>query len=121
TIDVTVSDSINHAMAANAFGPFSEQAVGTQEFVTVENEKYILTFSTKGAYLVSAKLKEYHTYKKRFIEEVEDTLDLMVQDASQYGFLFSAKGKNINTEDLYFVPSEKSINVSGKDIKTLSF
>lgn len=119
--DSTLADSLASAMAASAFGPFSEHAVGAEEFVTVENDKFILTFSTKGATLVSAKLKDYHTYKNRFINEVNDTLDLIQANAAQYGFSFAAKGKNIQTTDLYFEPSEQTLQLSGEEIKSLSF
>lgn len=120
-IDSAQTDSVAALTAANAFGLFSEHAVGQENFITVENDKFILTFSTKGATLVSAKLKDYHTYKNRFIKQVNDTLDLIQDKTASYGFDFSAKGKNINTSNLFFEPSEQSIVLSGEEIKSLSF
>ncbi len=120
-VDSTKSDSLLTEIAANEFGPFSQQSIGTEELTIVENDKFILYFSNKGANLISAKLKDYHTYKNRFINKVNDTLDLMIAKGSQYDFTFTAAGKTINTADLFFEPSETDLKLSGDEIKSLSF
>ncbi|OOQ56871.1 membrane protein insertase YidC [Mucilaginibacter pedocola] len=88
--------------------PFGAATVGKEEFVTVENDELALQISTKGGRVYSAQLKNYKTFDKK-------PLVLFNGDKNSFGLNFSALGKVINTNDLYFSPSPTSLKVAGKD------
>jgi len=114
-------DSLRDAQMGDTFGPFRSHGTGNTEFITVETEKFVLTFLNRGGQLHSAKLKGYQTYDKRYIEKVTDTLDLMIGKESGYNITLYAGGKEINTGDLYFTANQKNIEATGKETKRLEF
>ncbi len=89
-------------------GPFAAAAKGTNDFITLENNKLELKISLKGGRVYSARLKEYRTY---------DSLPLILfsGDSTVFGFdFFTADNKAVRTNDLYFKPvkEEKSYVVT---------
>jgi YidC/Oxa1 family membrane protein insertase len=54
-------EELNDRLQAT-YGDFSVSARGTEDFVTLENERVRLTFTTRGGRLYRAELKEYKAY-----------------------------------------------------------
>jgi YidC/Oxa1 family membrane protein insertase len=101
---------VDSAVLKTAFGAAT---VGQEEFVTVENDELALKLSTKGGRIYSAELKKFKTaYKKPLV--------LFSGDKNTFGLNFSAQGKAINTNDLYFTPSAKELKVAAKDSASLT-
>ncbi|MEG1955612.1 MAG: membrane protein insertase YidC [Mucinivorans sp.] len=79
---------------------------GKEEFTTLENKLFKLTFSNKGGRIASVDLKDY----KRLIPEFKgDALTLFQKDSSSFGLEFFAP-ERVNTADLYFEQVRKSDN-----------
>jgi YidC/Oxa1 family membrane protein insertase len=93
--------------------PFGAATAGTEQFVTLENKDIRLKLSTKGGRVFSAQLKEFKTFDKK-------PLILFNGDENRFGLNFSAGGKNINTDELYFTPSATELKVADKDSSSIT-
>lgn len=113
TINTAQADSIADKKLQDAFGVFAPATKGTEQFVTLENEKVKITISNKGGRVCSVELKDYKTY---------DSLPLVLfhGDSSTFRLNFFAQNRNINTDQLYFQPTSNSIVVSGSDSASIS-
>ncbi len=88
-----ISNEITEQMA------ITEPAV-EEDFVTMENEKIRLTFSTLGGRIYSAQLKEYKAYG----DSLND-LTLFQGDEASLSFTFiTANNRILTTKNLHFVP-----------------
>lgn len=87
-----ISDSINTPIDSLQKG--EEQ---TEQFLTLENNKVKIVFSTRGGKMVSAQLKEYTRYNG-------DSLYLFNNDADFALLLTNRQNKILSTSDLYFTP-----------------
>ena len=84
------------------YGDLAVSAKGNEDFVTLENERVRLTFTTRGGRLYRAELKEYKAYG----DSVND-LRLFSGDESNLAFtLITANNRIISTQNLYFVPQK---------------
>ncbi len=95
---------------AGQYGVFSDDATGTNDFITLENNKLVLKIALKGGRVYSARLKDYRTY---------DSLPLILfsGDSTVFGFNFyTVDNKAIQTNNLYFKPvtDQKSYVVSSQ-------
>jgi YidC/Oxa1 family membrane protein insertase len=93
--------------------PFGAATAGTEQFVTLENKDIRLKLSTKGGRVFSAELKEFKTFDKK-------PVILFNGDENRFGLNFSAGGKNINTDELYFTPSAPALQVADKDSSSIT-
>jgi len=87
---------------------FDGATVGTQSFVTLENEELRIKLSTHGGRIYSVELKKFKTYTGQ-------PLVLFTGDQNQFGLNFIADNKNVNTNNLYFKPSAPQLTVAAKD------
>jgi YidC/Oxa1 family membrane protein insertase len=87
---------------------FDSGTVGTQSFVTLENEELLIKLSTHGGRIYSVQLKKFKTYGG-------EPLILFNGDQNQFGLSFIADNKNVNTNNLYFKPSAPQLTVAAKD------
>lgn len=95
-----MSESELESRAQATYGDFAVSARGTEDFVTLENERIRLTFTTKGGRLYRAELKEYKAYG----DSIND-LHLFTGDESSLSFtLITANNRIITTQNLYFEP-----------------
>jgi len=96
----TLPDSVIEKKNQEQFGNFANAANGVQKFITLENNKIKVKFSTLGGKPYSVELKEYKTY---------DTLPLILfdGDSSVFGLNFFSENKSISTNNLYFEPIVK--------------
>ncbi len=102
-VDSTIVDSVKLVNLDKNYGVFANSAKGTEEFITLENKKIKIKFTTKGAYPYYAELKEFKTH---------DSLPLILFENNEniFNLSFSAKNNRINTSDLFFE------NISGKPV-----
>ena len=85
-----------------SFGVFAPSATGSEDAITIENEKLSLSISPKGGRIISAILKDYQTSDSL-------PLNLIDKDSSAFNITFFSEGNRIiNTEDLYFQAANQS-------------
>ncbi|MDR1898373.1 MAG: membrane protein insertase YidC [Prevotellaceae bacterium] len=91
---------------------------GTEEFVTVENEKLIVTFSNKGGRIWSVEFKEYQNYND-FKNKNTNPLKMFYGDENAFSIGLFAKSQNIKTSDFYFVPQipNPKLNVTSDSLQ----
>lgn len=95
---LVTQDSMNaHQALTDTAAPFFKATQGTEQTITLSNEKSTLSFSTKGGRLIQATLKDYK-------DQEQQPLQLFDKDNMQMAFSFDGKQQNINTEDYYFQP-----------------
>lgn len=97
---------------SDQLGVFGRAAVGEEQFYTVENNLFKITFTNKGGRIYSIELKEYKTYK---------SLPVILFDGpdTKFGLNFFAQNRSINTDLLFFAPqfSEEKITVNGPEVR----
>ena len=91
--DTLRNDSTKAEAISKEFGQFSNAALGTTSFLTVETDLLKLKFSNKGGKLYSVELKEYKTY---------DSLPLLLfnGDSTEFGIGLNEIGKSTLKNDL---------------------
>lgn len=91
-------DSVREARLADSFGSFAKAMTGTEEFITLENEKVAVKLSSKGGRVMSATLKEFDNYKG-------EPVVLFDKDESVFDLSFvTAANRRVNTKDMFFAP-----------------
>lgn len=75
---------------------YDAQLKGKEEFYTLENKLFILTFSNKGGRIAAAQLKDYKKYNG-------DPLMLFTEEGSRFNLNLFAP-EQINTADFFFTP-----------------
>jgi len=73
---------------------------GTDEVLTLRNDKVELTVNSKGGTIGSARMKGFPN------RDNTDDVMLFTREGQQMNFILEAKEDNIVTRDLYFTPSE---------------
>lgn len=108
-----VPDSIKELKNEELYGGFSKAVDGNQKFITLENNKIKIKFSTLGGRPYSVQLKEYQTF---------DSLPLILfdGDSTVFGLNFFSQNKSISTNNLYFEPITTD-SVLNADKKTQHF
>ncbi|MDR2083427.1 MAG: membrane protein insertase YidC [Bacteroidales bacterium] len=104
--NVTVEEK--NAILNDKFGVFASFVTGKEEFYTIETDKLKLIFSNLGGKLYSVQLKEFQTY---------DSLPLILFEGSsnKFGINFFSNNRLIETEKLYFTPSENKSEIIVND------
>ena len=85
---VTIADSALKKI------PFGIATVGSEQFVTLENQELRVKLSNHGGRVYSVELKNYKTFDKK-------PLILFDGENNHFGLTFRAQDKNINTDKLY--------------------
>lgn len=94
----SLPDSVLQARLQNNFGSFASKMTGSEEIVTLENEKVLVKLSSKGGRVLSAVLKEYDNYKG-------EPLTLFADNESAFDLsLITSANQLVHTKDLYFTP-----------------
>ncbi|HEY1060923.1 MAG TPA: YidC/Oxa1 family insertase periplasmic-domain containing protein, partial [Daejeonella sp.] len=94
-------------------GPFGAAQSGSNEPVILENEFLKVRISPRGGRIASVELKNFKTY-------TQEPLIMFEGAGNKFGLIFGSAGQNINTNDLYFVPSGKSLSVAKSDSSSLT-
>ncbi len=93
--DTVVPDSVAPVDLEAKYGVFAQAAKGENKFYTIENQKMIITLSSKGGRVYSVQLKDYRTF---------DSLPvvLFTGDTTRFGLDLMVGGTAVYTNDLYF-------------------
>ena len=86
---------------------FHKSLSGTAQDVVLQNGKLALTLSTKGGTVAKAVIKDYVGHNLKVQDGSKDTKDVTLFEGNdqRLNYLLSGKELNIETEDLYFTPS----------------
>lgn len=95
---IVVSDSVKSILEEEKYGVFSQASQGTEQFITLENNKIKVTISSKGGKIKSVQLKDYKTWDGQ-------PLFLMNNDANIFNLSLSSHNRGINTQELFFQAS----------------
>ncbi len=93
-----VSDSVKSLLEEEKYGVFSHASQGTEQFITLENNKIKVVISSKGGRIKNVQLKDYKTWDGK-------PLYLMNNDSSIFNLSLSSHNRGINTQELYFQAS----------------
>ncbi|MFI3287942.1 MAG: membrane protein insertase YidC [Rikenellaceae bacterium] len=91
-------DSIAAVQKAAALGSFMDVSKGAEEFITLENDLAVYTFSNKGGRIASVELKDYTRLNK---ENVGEKVLLFGNEGNTFGFDLYAP-QLISTSELFF-------------------
>ncbi len=94
--------------------PFGPATIGEEKILTLENEHIRASISTKGGRVKSVELKDEKTYDGQPIMLFEG-------DHNKFGLFFSAAGKNIITNDLFFSTEGHDVQVTEQDSASVTF
>ena len=97
TVNTILPDSLIEKNNQEIFGDFGKAAEGEQKYISLENNKIKVIFSTFGGRPYTVELKEYHTY---------DSLPVILfdGDSTVFGLNFFSQNKSISTNNLFFSP-----------------
>lgn len=95
---VALTDSAAMQLAQENFGDFSQGAQGTEQLLTLENNKIKVTISSKGGKIKQVQLKDYKTWEGK-------PLFLMNNDSNIFNLSLSSHNRIISTQDLFFQAS----------------
>jgi YidC/Oxa1 family membrane protein insertase len=96
------TQAVDSAVLKTAFGAAT---IGSQKLITLQNQAIKVQLSTLGGKVNSVELKKYKTFDKK-------PLILFDGNGNKFGATFSAGGKNINTNNLYFAPAGAATDTS---------
>ena len=87
---------------------FHKTLTGNAEQIVLKNKKVELTLNTKGATVEKAVIKGYVGHNLKVKDGSADQKDVILFNGTDQSlsYMLSAKETNINTSDLYFVPSQ---------------
>ncbi len=89
--------------------PEQEKVEG--EIITLENEKLIINFDTKGGQIAGVRLKEYESYDDYAKKDGKITpITLFKEGDASNGIILPINGKKINTAEKLFVLKKESNN-----------
>lgn len=93
--------------------PFGAASFGTEQLISLENERIAVKISTKGGRVKTVELKEETNF---------DGSKLVLFDGEQnrFGLEFNIPGKAVQTNDLYFQPQGEGFTVAGSDAKSVT-
>ena len=118
TADETVEDTTYKAFKRREmmekYGALAANMEGEEETLTIENDKFTVDLSNKGARITKVVLKDYVTY---------DSLPLVLWDIKHADFNIPLPlgDEDVNTRDLYFDVEGSSTTLNGEDTQVITF
>ena len=115
SVPTILPDSLIEKKLEDQYGEFGKAAEGEKKFITLENNKIKVVFSTLGGRPYSVQLKEYQTF---------DSLPLILFDGDStiFGLNFFSQNRSISTNDLFFTPTTPdSVLVANKTSQKITF
>ncbi|MEM9261472.1 MAG: membrane protein insertase YidC, partial [Bacteroidota bacterium] len=104
----TIPDSVRIAQAQQQYGAFGAATIGQEELVTVENDKLVLTVSTKGGAIKDVLLKDYFkVLLDTAKQEYKVPLHLLEDEKNRFEYELpvpSSPNGIVRSSDLYFTP-----------------
>ncbi|TVP42926.1 MAG: membrane protein insertase YidC [Mongoliibacter sp.] len=107
-------DSIQDVNAQRQFGVFAAMTKGQEDLVKIENDKMIVTFSTKGAEIKEVELKEFKTWDQR-------PLLLLDENSSDLDYFIQTDKGELSLNQFYFNPTISSIDLDGVNAQVITF
>jgi YidC/Oxa1 family membrane protein insertase len=103
----TLPDSLVDLQLAQTFGPFATSAKGSEEIITLENEKSIVSISTKGGHIESVELKDLYKVIKNDTtkEDVKIPLKLLDDEKNKFEYFFpiaTLPAGGVASSDLFY-------------------
>ena len=92
------------------YGSFANNTKKNNDLIYLENDKLKISISPLGGRIISAILKDYKTSDSL-------PLNLLDKDSSNFNLQFFSENKIVNTNELYFVPTD----ISEKGVKMKLF
>lgn len=125
----SVTNSQNNDQAYQAlkdtYGMFAPAAERRDtSYTTIENDKLIITLSSKGGNVVDVRLKEYQSYDDyKANPDGDEPLQLVNETNSKFGLSVMTADAIIRTDELFFVPqqSESHYQVNEGDSAVVSY
>ncbi|MFD2036570.1 membrane protein insertase YidC [Belliella marina] len=114
TQEVEEVDSLQDLKAQIQYGVFAPLVKGNESEVTLENDKMIVTFSTKGAEIIKVELKEYKSWD-------QSPLILMDRESSDLSYQINTTKGRLSLNEFYFTPNTKTTQVDGESVSTVEF
>jgi YidC/Oxa1 family membrane protein insertase len=111
---LTAPDSIQDLITQRQFGVFAPMTQGTEEIITLENDKMIVAFSTKGAEIVRVELKEFKTWDQR-------PLMLLDESSSDIDYSIQTDKGTLSLNQFFFSPTLSTIDNDGEMASVLTF
>lgn len=110
----TEPDSVQDIIAQRQFGVFAPMTKGVEELVSLENDKMIVTFSTKGGEIVQVELKEFKTWDQR-------PLILLDEQSSELDYFINTERGNFSLNQFFFSPTLSTSEVEDSMVNILTF
>lgn len=107
-------DSLQDLKAQIQYGVFAPLVKGTASEVILENDKMIVTFSTKGAEIKKVVLKEYNTWDQR-------PLVLMDNGSSNLSYQLNTTKGPLSLNEFFFEANLSSTETDGVNINKVAF
>jgi len=111
-------DSLRQQAMTGKYGVFAAAGTGTDAEVILENDKMIITFSTKGARITNVDLKGFKKWVNDDLDDYhKEQLNVMANPKNKFEYRLpvnSAESREVYTGDLYFVPTVSGNTVSFK-------
>ncbi|EOZ99087.1 Inner membrane protein translocase component YidC, long form [Indibacter alkaliphilus LW1] len=107
-------DSLQDVRAQREFGVFAAMTRGQEEDIKIENDKMIVTFSTKGAEIKQVELKEFKTWDQR-------PLLLVESESSDLDYFIETDKGQLSLNQFYFNPTVSTMDMEGVDATVLTF
>jgi YidC/Oxa1 family membrane protein insertase len=105
-----VQDSVSMAALSGKFGSLAQAAVGTEQFIVLENALATYTLSNRGGRLVKVTLKNYDKITEDSLhKENKQPVALMEHPANRFEYLLPVGlSSPVSTQELYFETKEIS-------------
>ncbi len=114
TSPVEEADSLQDLRAQIQFGAFAALTRGEAEEITLENDKMLVTFSSKGAEIVNVELKEYKTWDQR-------PLVVLGRENSDLEYILQTDKGPMGLSQFYFTPTLSEEVVDGQTRSIVTF
>lgn len=110
----TLSDSTRNRLNQMKFGLFSVASEGAEKVTTIENEKMIVSFSSKGGVVRTVTLKDFKDFKG-------DPLIIVDEAHAQQHIYLDHLSKQVDLSELYFTARGKSDITKAGDTTVLEY
>lgn len=109
-----LSDSARAKLNEMKYGLFSPASEGTEKSITIENEKMMVTFSSKGGSVSKVILKDFLDFRG-------DPLVLLDKEHSAQHIYVEHLSRQVDFGELYFSSNAKNQSLSAEDTTTLKY
>lgn len=112
-----LQDSIQAIEQKQKYGVLADAATGENEIIRLENDRMVVSFSTKGGKVYAVELKNYKTH------DGEPLYMFQGDSAINFGYEMLLDNRAVNTNDMYFefMGDHKQITVNENDSASAIF